>query len=314
MIDAKELKQIAKDTGIKHPEIVEREYVNGILVDAMSRILSKDKFSINGGTCRNKAYHGLPGICDDEEKRAYFGQTRFSLDIDAYILPELNERDKLIEILSESNAITMKKFGINLLYDDIKIVHQTGPTVHQFHEPRMDVYIPYKGPMLSGKHNPPRIKLTLDSNEPPILPTVRQMIYHPFSDGTGNDLIGNCLSYVELFGNKLWTMYVRRLAKDLYDVGVLWKMYDIKNNLDNVQKVLDTKSARWHRELPKNMDYSMYVQLFTNWGEQIPKIIKDPMKFDECFENLNKAFMQLERRKARMVVGKIISDGVEKSS
>lgn len=310
MIERSELIKLAKDTGINHAEIFETEYVNGLLIDAISRILNKDKFAIHGGTCRNKAYNGLQGIYTPSEVDEYFQRNRFSKDIDSYIVPELNNEKSIREIL-EAAAITMEKeYDIIIKPQDIRINAKQAPLSHPFKYPRVDVRIPYVGPMANPKHGLPGIKLTLDSDDSPILPTTRQMIYHPFSDKGDNDLVGNCFSFVELFARKLYVMYGRKEGRDLYDIAILSSTYDIMSHLDDVRKVIHEKARRYAVTLPTTLDGFEEI-LRTSWNNKIKKTVQNPLPFDQCMEQLRVIFDKVNTDKKQFSLMVLNRDNIK---
>ncbi|MDR0741191.1 MAG: nucleotidyl transferase AbiEii/AbiGii toxin family protein [Rickettsiales bacterium] len=296
MIKRSELVRLAKQTGVNHPEIVETEYVNGILIDAMSRVLTKEQFAIHGGTCRNKAYNGMPGVYSNEEIDEYFKRNRFSKDIDSYIAPALNNEKEIKNILHASSDFIYRDFGVRLHVEDMSIMGKAPPKSHPFKHPRVDVYIPYEGPMASEKHHFPKIKLTLDSDDSPILLTTRRMIYHPFSDRQENDLIGNCFSFTELFARKLLVMYLRKEGRDLYDVAILLSTYDIMSHLDDVRKVLREKARRYDVKLPENL-IGFEDALRASWDKTIMRMIQKPLPFEECMSQLRTVFDKINRTK-----------------
>lgn len=285
MIDKKEILYIAKETGV-HAEAVEREWVNGIFIDAISSTLGKDTFAIGGGTCRNKAYNGLPRTYTPAEIDNYFEQNRFSMDIDSFILPELNDKYHVATIICECSTKISNEFMLQIDTKQIKFVESNVSANHKLEYPRVDVTIPYYGPMYSKKFPPPRIKLTLDSNEPPVLNPTREVIYHPFSDNVEYDLIANCLSYPELFGNKLFALYNRKWGKDLYDVAILMDKYDIMSHLPEIRTVIETKKQKWHIDPMSRPLCSFFKELYENWMKRIPKIVAKPLEFNKCIENL----------------------------
>jgi len=209
MIDKSELIRIAKKTGVNHPEIVEQEYVNGIVIDALSRLLDKKDFAIFGGTCRNKAYNGLRRTYAPNEIDSYFNTNRFSKDIDAFINPELNNQKVIVEILWQCVSDISNRFGIQIDPTLIRIKDSWRAISHKdsFPLPCVDATFPYYGPLFNPKHPPSRIKLSLDSNDPPVMDTTRAPIYHPFSDNGDADLVANCVAYPELFAKKLFALY-----------------------------------------------------------------------------------------------------------
>ena len=304
MIEKKEVIAIAKKTGV-HPEAVEREWANGIFIDAFSKQLDTKDFAINGGTCRNKAYNGLPQTYSKDEINSYFEQNRFSMDIDTFISPGLNDKYHVATILTECAVGIENDFLFRLDVDNAKFADSNIAVNHRLEYPRVDVYIPYYGPMYSAKHPAPKIKLTLDSNEPPVLNATRTVLYHPFSDNRLRALVASCLSYPELFGNKLFTFYKRKWGKDLYDVSILMEKYDIMSHLPEIQRVIDTKKSKWHIDpVPEQLDEAFQDAIRKNWNASIPKIVARPPEFGKCMDNLGIIHRALKDMNARLVMEK----------
>jgi predicted nucleotidyltransferase component of viral defense system len=301
MIERKELITLAKQTGINHAELFETEYMNGLLIDAMSRVLTKDEFAIHGGTCRNKAYNGMAGIYTKQEIDEYFQRNRFSKDIDSYIVPKFNNEKTIREILNEAALIISKGYDIKIKPQDIRIMAKQAPRSHPFRYPRVDVRIPYVGPMANEKHGLPGIKLTLDSDDGPILPTTRQMIYHPFSDKTNSDLVGNCFSFIELFARKMFVMYDRKEGRDLYDIAILSATYDIMSHLEDVRAVLYEKARRYDTQLPTSLSGFEEV-LRLSWDNKIKKTVQNPLPFGQCMKQLRIIFEKIGHTKTSLAM------------
>jgi predicted nucleotidyltransferase component of viral defense system len=297
MIARQEIFRIAKKTGV-HPETVEREYVNGIFIDAISYILDKNDFSVHGGTCRNKAYNGLPGTYDEKEINGYFSKNRFSMDIDSYISSKMNNERRIGIIVSKCRKLILDGFDIDLDPKNIKIRQSWRGVRNKVKLPCVDVFIPYFGPMYNSKFAPPRIKLSLDSNESPILNPLRTMVYHPFSDHCCHDLIGNFLSYPELLGRKMFALYNRKLGKDLYDIAIIFDKYDLTDHFDEINMVIEKKKRMWEAaELPKTLRGYRSI-LKKSWDATIPKTVEEPMEFDRAYKNLEIVFNMTKNNKS----------------
>ncbi len=301
MIERKELAAISRKIGI-HAEIIERDYMIGILVDAFRQVIPDD-FAFHGGSCKNKAYNGFPGLYDNNEIETYFSTNRFSTDIDAWLNPKLATQDRVRDIMAQVSFVVKKDFGINIPISSIDIKENRGPTAHPLPIPRLDVRLPYLGPMTGGntKFQPTKVKIAFGPNEGPVLQTTTQLIYHPYTDKGEKVLSARCFSYPELFANKLFALYNRHKAKDLYDLTSLAQKYDIKPYYADIQKVLEIKKERWKKVLPQQPKDLLEARqgAQAEWKTEMPSLIKSFGCFEDAWQQFESIFLEMQSIRQR---------------
>lgn len=296
MIERKELAAISRKIGI-HAEIIERDYMIGILVDAFRQVIPND-FAFHGGSCKNKAYNGFPGSYDNTEIETYFSTNRFSTDIDAWLNPKLAAQDQVRDIMAQVAFVVKKDFDISIPISAIEIKENKGPTAHPLPIPRLDVRLPYLGPMTgpNPKFQPTKVKIAFGPNEGPILQTTTQLIYHPYTDRGEKVLSARCFSYPELFANKLFALYNRHKAKDLYDLTSLAQKYDVKSYCADIQKVLEVKKDRWKKVLPRSMEDLREARqgAQSEWVTEMPSLIKSFGSFEDTWRQFESIFTEMQ--------------------
>jgi hypothetical protein len=224
------------------------------------------------------------------------------MDIDTYIVPEMNKEGLIREILKECEWKIMGQFHLEIDAKGAKFSVSNPVLSRLLENPRINVHIPYFGPMYNPKHPPAKIKLTLDSNDTPVLPTTREIIYHPFSDRNEHDLIGNSISYPELFAQKLFALQNRKLAKDLYDIAIMTTKYDILAQIPYIKDIVKQKMRSHHKNVPLRTLDGLYPVLRANWEIEIPKKVAKPIDFDDAFELLKTIYKRYNGGHRRIIV------------
>ena len=224
MIERQEIIEVANDLSLR-PEIVEKDYVLAWLLDG---IYTHERLApawvFKGGTCL---------------KKCYFETYRFSEDLDFTIAPEgLLEAEALQAIFADIAAKLYDETGLEIPGERL----------------RFDVYrnkrgglncegrVYYNGPLRRSRSTDlPRIKLDLTVDELVLLPPVRRVVAHPYSDRPGREIVARCYAFEEIFAEKIRALGERARPRDLYDVVNLFRHGEFHPVAANVLSVLGQK-------------------------------------------------------------------------
>ncbi len=209
MITCEEIKHIANKTGLSSYQ-VEKDYaLTWILVAMYENKRNFDNWIFKGGTCL---------------KKCYFGDYRFSEDLDFTLLDHKNDN-----ILDLRNSITSlftwiyKNSGIEIDKDRSKFESHENISGQNIIQGR----IYYRGPMSpSDSKRWPKIKFDITSHEKVVLSPEKKRILHDFSDAEKLSHVEiNCYPIYEIFAEKIRALFERTRPRDLYDVVQLYQKY-----------------------------------------------------------------------------------------
>ena len=199
MIPAEEIKEVARRWGV--PEsTVERDYAQGWLLASLSKNI---EMALKGGTGMRKAF--LEGY-------------RFSDDLDFTLLGDYSVddvegrvRDAVIAARRESGI----DFEDAITFAEVENGY------------RGSVYFR----ILRGAGSPLKIRLdlTLRDNEPVLLPLEMRVIFHPYSDVLGAEVLSYSLE--EVFAEKMRALFERTRPRDLYDV---WRLSGLELDVSGI--------------------------------------------------------------------------------
>jgi len=205
MIDKREILEAASTLSLL-PNMVEKDYALGwILSGIHANPVLADAWVFKGGTCL---------------KKCYFETYRFSEDLD-FTLREARHIDQefLKTQLTEVVRWVSEQSGLNIPEEQISIdVYD-----NRRGKPSCQGKIGYRGPVSSTTGGWPKIKIDLTADEKIVLPSVRQPVFHPYSDAPGEGIWTNCYAYEEAFAEKVRALGERTRPRDLYDVVSLYR-------------------------------------------------------------------------------------------
>jgi len=208
LIKKEELIKAQKNTGLLLSTI-EKDYVLSLLIWAITQNQTIGNYWVfKGGTCL---------------KKCYFGDYRFSEDLDYTVLPHTSVEESHIrqELLRCFDQI-FDDFGLKIDSDNLEITPFPDKD-DQF----IQVKIPYRGPLMPSE-SWPRIKLDLSQEEKVIdKPTFLPLI-HGYSDSTNCKTTVMCYSLYEIFAEKMRVLVQRTRPRDLYDVIHLAELFESK--------------------------------------------------------------------------------------
>lgn len=262
VIGIPELRQLQAEWQLRE-DVIEKDYVLGWLLTAIS---AEDRFSgwiFKGGTCLRKCYY-----------ETY----RFSEDLDFTIArgaPE--EPEQLNTIFTDISSWLFESAGIELVIDEKSFVRKQ----NRRGKPTTLGRITFRGPRNSP--SPPKVKLDLTSDELLVTSTTRQPIFHSYSDATTPSPTISCYSIVELLGEKLRALAERCRPRDLYDIIHVYRHPDLLGRSKDVLNVLERKSAFAGIEAPtldSIHDSEFRQEIQNEWenmlGHQLPELPPSP--------------------------------------
>lgn len=209
MIKKDELLKVQKATGLPLSTI-EKDYVLSLLLWSITRNKHiGNQWVFKGGTCL---------------KKCYFGEYRFSEDLDYTVLPNTSVAESHIrQELSACFDQLFDNFGLRIDLNNLEITPFSDKN-DQF----IQVKIPFRGPLMPvGSW--PRIKLDISQEEKVVdNPTFLPLI-HRYSDSSNCKTTVMCYSLYEIFAEKMRALVQRTRPRDLYDVIHLGELFEMKH-------------------------------------------------------------------------------------
>jgi predicted nucleotidyltransferase component of viral defense system len=224
LIDRLEVLDFSREVGLA-PEIVEKDYVLGLLLGAIfSHEALKADWFFKGGTCLRKCY---------------FETYRFSEDLDFTLRnPDHLKQEFLIAAFLETADRIYEQSGIELLRDAIAFEVYKNPRGRSSVLGR----IGYRGP-LQRRGSVPRVKLDLTDDEHIVLKPVWREVHHPYQDRPDEGIHALSYCYEELFAEKIRALAERMRPRDLYDVVHLYRHGETTGDRELVLRTLNEKCA-----------------------------------------------------------------------
>ncbi len=260
MIKKEELIKAQKDTGLLLSTI-EKDYVLSLLIWAIVQNPNLgNNWVFKGGTCI---------------KKCYFGNYRFSEDLDYTILPHAPVDEAHIkEELLVCFDLLFENFGLKIDTDNLEIMPFPDKN-DQF----IQVKIPFRGPLMpSGSW--PRIKLDLSREEKVVDKPAFLPLNHHYSDDSNCATTVMCYSLYEIFAEKMRALVQRTRPRDLYDVVHLAELFESKkldkDRLHNIAvKKFDLKGLKYPDSLQEISSEAM-AEAKADWetmlSHQVPNL------------------------------------------
>jgi predicted nucleotidyltransferase component of viral defense system len=278
VIERQEILEVANDLSLS-PEIVEKDYVLAWLLDG---IYTHERLApawvFKGGTCL---------------KKCYFETYRFSEDLDFTIATEsLLEVASLQASFAEIATQLYDETGLEIPAERLRFEVYRNKRGGLNCEGR--VY--YNGPLRRSRSSDlPRIKLDLTVDELVLLPPVRRVVAHPYSDRPGREIVARCYTFEEIFAEKIRALGERTRPRDLYDVVNLFRHGEFHPVAASIVSVLSQKCAFKGISVPTLSGLAAATdELVSDWqamlGHQLPAL----PPFDSFWSALPEFFAWLE--------------------
>jgi predicted nucleotidyltransferase component of viral defense system len=270
------------------PEVVEKDYVLGWLLSAISQhALVRELWILKGGTCI---------------KKCFFETYRFSEDLDFSLLPAAPyDADGIMKALREVATLATDASGIQFNHDQFLVKERRDKPGRLTFEGR----IGYQGPL--AVPNWPRILFDLTQHEPVISPTTTRAILHPYSDSLPAATEVRTYAFEELLAEKTRALYERTRPRDLYDVVYV---------LDNLQEPLNAalvRSTFLRKCHAKEFDPPTVTQIVervrnseevrADWNDMLSHQLPYPAPLDGSIARLEPALAWLTDQETAQIVG-----------
>jgi predicted nucleotidyltransferase component of viral defense system len=274
MINKSEILQLAKTTNLD-PSIIEKDYVLGwILMGIQQHKELSQSWVFKGGTCL---------------KKCYFGQYRFSEDLDFTLThPQYAEIKTLTKQFCGICAWIYENSGIEITENSIAF--ELYKNLHGKFS--IQGKLIFQGP-LQRKTNFPKVKIDLTSHEKIVLSPEPRPIYHPYSDAPQIDIKVFCYCYEELFAEKIRALAERARPRDLYDVIYLYNSRQLIGNKASFVNTLRDKCAFKKIPLP-TLDtiqrHPQQVILMSEWNNMLAHQVSRLKPFVDFWSKLPEIF------------------------
>lgn len=258
------------------PTTVEKDYVIGWLLTAISSHSEFSKWVFKGGTCL---------------KKCYFETYRFSEDLDFTIPKELTVGKEFInDYLEEITSDIESQTGIVFPRNDWKIeeyLNKRGKTSFQ-------AKISFDGPLNPrSKKSLQRIKFDLTQDEIIAGEPVMKDLHHIYSDKTIPPPKLRCYSINEILAEKTRALVERNgRARDVYDIVNISRNFRSEINQEETVTIANQKFEFKGLSAP-TVNYVMDAididQLRANWKNQLAHQINDLPNVESYVSDLSNA-------------------------
>ncbi len=280
MVTKKELINVVNMCGLRHPHLVEKDYVLGWVLTAIYHHNQlKDNWIFKGGT----SFH-----------KCHYETYRFSEDLDFTIIePSHLNRDFLVETFSEISEWVFEYTGLELPKRLLNFEIYTNPRGSESCRGK----IGYRGPIgpLKGYHSLPRLKLDLTFDEVVVLPPVVRTVHHHYSDNPQEKPLIRCYPPEETYAEKICALAQRAKARDLYDAINIYRSNDERPHLSVLNDSIQKKCAHRGNPLPTLSDVQAKKKdLELTWGPMLNHQLQILPPFESFFDALPELFDWLE--------------------
>jgi predicted nucleotidyltransferase component of viral defense system len=256
MVDVLEIKKLARIKGLP-VSTIERDIAQIHLLKDVRKI----DMVFKGGTCLQKVF---------------FSDYRFSDDLDFTLLRSLEPKE-LEESLKEIATLTTDRSGIPFEFNG-------------FQEVKNGFVGKFNFRMVWFGGNPINIKIDLTSaeNEEIILPPQQMKIKHDYDEIISPEVLTYDL--MEIFAEKVRSLFQRTRPRDLYDVSFLKKHIDLHSISKLVKKKFETKDL----EIDLDIFNQKEEDLKRSWETSLRHQIVPLPDFKVAFKNVYELLVELE--------------------
>jgi len=267
LIASAELKRMAGHSGI-HYGVLERDYCLGWLLYGISR--------------ERKLYHGMVFKGGTALKKCYFGEFRFSQDLDYTCRKELPQ-DELEPLIQNACRNASHMSGIEFKPAEFR----KSRSVHG--EEAFVAKIDYRGPS-NPKTMLPRIQLDMTYYEDIVLEPQDRFVLHYYSDHLRGAKAW-CYCLEEILAEKFRAILQQRKRvprpRDFYDLW--WVLKNGKCDKALVRQAFEAKCKLKNEPFKSTQDFFNKFLLAKNraaWAASIAKQVKEAPAFDHVVEEL----------------------------
>jgi predicted nucleotidyltransferase component of viral defense system len=233
-------------------------------------------------------------------KKCYFETYRFSEDLDFTITnPDQLDEGFLVNAFKEIADWVYDQAGIEVPRDLIRFEVFKNSRGKLAAEGR----VCYRGP-LQPKHDLPRVKLDITSDEVLVLDPENREVHHPYSDKPEDGIHIQCYRFEELFAEKIRALAERLRPRDLYDVIHLHRRGQVGKDRALVLSTLETKCEFKGMPVPTVeflMNMPERAELETEWKNMLAHQLPALPPFEQFWLELPTLFEWLYRAAERVL-------------
>jgi predicted nucleotidyltransferase component of viral defense system len=261
VIPEAEIKSLARRLGVD-PAVVDRDHALGVVLWALSVAGGTTGWVFKGGTCLRKCY---------------FGDYRFSEDLDFTILGRL-DADAAQSAIAACESVTASQ-GVRLLLQDARVEVMDD----EYGRESVEIKVPYRGALQMGSAQ--NVQFHLSADEEMAFDPVSRSLLHPYGDASG--LLCEIPSYAleEVLAEKLRAAAGQRrhaVARDIYDIATV-----VRRGADTAVALsaLPAKAAYKSVELSGAADrfLARRAEFEASWNRTLAYLVVDDLGFDEAF-------------------------------
>jgi len=270
------------------PEVVEKDYIIGWLLNALSQNPeSSVKWVFKGGTCL---------------KKCYFETYRFSEDLDFSLKPDaVYDEAGIKAVLMQVAKSAAESSGIEFPAEMILVE----PKHNLQQELTFKGRIYYRGPLLRRDYS--RILIDITRSEPIIAEASSRHVFHPYPDFWGKSCLVSTYSPEEILAEKMRALFERTRPRDLYDVVFILDNRIQEINIRQAYGIFVEKCKAKKFEAPGLADMLNKIkesgELRTEWGNmlghQLPELPEIESFLKRC-ESLLPLFFEPTTPKPRL--------------
>lgn len=296
MIAKAEILELAGDFSLQ-PTTVQKDYVIGWILRAISNHPQLSKWVFKGGTCLKKCYFETYRFSEDLDFTVPTEQAISSAEINQYL-------EEIVSWIEENSGLTFPR-------QDWKIDEYINPRGNISYQ----VKISYSGPIGGAPNSLPRVKFDITQDE--ILVDTPQLrnLHHSFSDEFSPIPQVLCYSINEILAEKSRALFERNgRARDVYDVVNISRNFREKINPKNARNIANAKfdfkklSVPTVKQIIGAIDQEV---LKTNWEHQLSHQISNLPPVETYIADLEDAiawWLEPETAKPRLapIPGQIV--------
>ena len=244
------------------PAVVDRDHALGVVLSAVAPTLADGSWVFKGGTCLRKCY---------------FGDYRFSEDLDFTVLSSLTASAALQAV--RDSAERAGALGVQLLLDQARV--QT--VDDDYGRASVEIKVPYRGALRMGSAQ--NVQFHLSSDERMAFGACKKELLHSYDDTGLSGVLIPCYSLEEVLAEKLRAVGGQRrhaIARDVYDVAQLVRRgADVSASLEALPGKAERKgvdlggAAAWFRG--REDEYR------ASWMRTLAYLVIDALSFEDAF-------------------------------
>lgn len=274
MITKAEILELAKDFSLL-PTTVQKDYVIGWILRAISNHPHLSQWVFKGGTCL---------------KKCYFETYRFSEDLDFTVPTDQTINSGLIETyLEEIVSWIEENSGLTFPRQDWKIEEYTNPRGNI----SFQVKISYSGPIGGAPRSLPRVKFDITQDELLVDSPKLRDLHHSFSDKFDPIPQVLCYSIDEILAEKSRALFERSgRARDVYDVVNISRNFREEIKPQHAKDIAIAKFKFKELSAPTVQQIMSVVDqevLKTNWEHQLAHQISNLPPIETFLNDLEDA-------------------------